>query len=81
MKRNLVVTGSLLATGMLTVTSGAIVAPALLALADYLGGGGGGAKGGGGVRSRRWAGVGWKPGGGVSPAEGWRTCGYSDDAL
>ncbi len=38
MKRDLVVTGSLLAAGMLTVTPGAIVAPALLALTDYLGG-------------------------------------------
>ena len=46
MKRDLVVTGSLLATGMLTVTSGAIVAPALLALADYLGGSRTGGDGG-----------------------------------
>ena len=37
MKRDLLVTGTLMAAGMLTVTSGAIVAPSLLAIADHFG--------------------------------------------
>ena len=40
MKRDFLVTGTLMAAGMLTVTSGAIVAPSLLAIADYFGGDG-----------------------------------------
>ena len=44
MRRDLVATGLLLGAGMLTVAPGAIVAPSLLELADYLGGGVAGAN-------------------------------------
>lgn len=37
MQRDLLVTGTLMAAGMLTVTSGAIVAPSLLAIANHFG--------------------------------------------
>ena len=44
MKRDLVATGSLMGAGMLIVASGAIVAPSLLALSEFLEGAGNGAR-------------------------------------